>query len=162
MVASAAVDRFPSRKRPGAWPLPSPQSRAAGALLAACLLACPGAQDRDLGASAAVRRERIERIVVATGTVEPEKELEVRPRIPGIIETIHVDEGDAVEEDQPLVEIERDLLASAVSDSAAAWAIFTRAMRSELFSARLRPASSCSAPSARRTPFSPASRSTLW
>jgi HlyD family secretion protein len=58
--------------------------------------------------------------VVATGTVEPEKELEVRPRIPGIVETIHVDEGDPVEEDQPLVEIERDLLASAVSEARAA------------------------------------------
>jgi HlyD family secretion protein len=67
-----------------------------------------------------VRRERIERIVVATGTIEPEKELEVRPRIPGIVEKIHVDEGDAVEEGQPLVEIERDLLASAVSEASAA------------------------------------------
>ena len=57
--------------------------------------------------------------MVATGTIEPEKEVEVRSRIAGIIETIHVDDGDTVEEDHPLVEIERDLLESSVREAEA-------------------------------------------
>jgi HlyD family secretion protein len=58
--------------------------------------------------------------VVATGTVEPERELVVRSRIPGIIEKIFVSEGDDVVLDQPLIEIERDLLASQVREAEAA------------------------------------------
>ena len=54
----------------------------------------------------------IERIVIATGTIEPATEVEVRSRIPGIIEKIHVEAGDRVEPGQPLVEIERELLAA--------------------------------------------------
>ena len=70
--------------------------------------------------SAEVERGRIERIVVATGTIEPVKELEVRPRIAGIIEKIHVDDGDSVKPGQPLVEIERELLASQLREAEAA------------------------------------------
>jgi RND family efflux transporter MFP subunit len=70
--------------------------------------------------SAEVERSRIERIVVATGTIEPGKEVEVRPRIPGIIERILVEEDDAVAEGQVLVEIERDLLQSQVDEARAA------------------------------------------
>ena len=62
----------------------------------------------------------IERIVVATGTIEPATEVEVRPRIAGIVERILVEEGDSVAEGQVLVEIERDLLASQVDEAAAA------------------------------------------
>ena len=52
----------------------------------ACVLglfsaACWGADPIEVGPSAVVERGRIERIVVATGTVEPEKEVQVRPRI---------------------------------------------------------------------------------
>ena len=43
-----------------------------------------GSQDFDPGVTAQSERARIERIVVATGTVEPETDLEVRPRIPPV------------------------------------------------------------------------------
>lgn len=62
----------------------------------------------------------IERIVIATGTIEPAVEVEVRPRIAGIVERIHVDEGEIVEKGQLLVEIERELLASQVREAKAA------------------------------------------
>ena len=70
--------------------------------------------------TASVERTTIERIVIATGTVEPATEVEVRPRIAGIIEKIHVEEGDRVAADQPLVEIERRLLGSQVREAEAA------------------------------------------
>ena len=69
--------------------------------------------------SHAVAREAIERIVVATGTVEPAKEVEVRPRIAGIVQKIHVEAGDRVEAGQVLVEIERDLLEAQVREASA-------------------------------------------
>jgi HlyD family secretion protein len=71
-------------------------------------------------ALACVERGRLERLVVATGTIEPIKEVEVRPRIPGIVEKIHVEAGDAVAIGQPLVEIERELLASQAREAEAA------------------------------------------
>jgi HlyD family secretion protein len=84
------------------------------------LVAGCGAEDVGLGPTARAEVARIERIVVATGTVEPAKEVMVRPRIAGIIEEIHVEDGDEVELNQPLVEIERELLASQVREAAAA------------------------------------------
>jgi HlyD family secretion protein len=84
----------------------------------ALTLGCTG-QEFDPGPTARVERGRIERIVVATGTIEPEKEVEVRPRIAGIIEDIRVEAGDEVEVGQPLVEIERDLLESQVREAQA-------------------------------------------
>jgi HlyD family secretion protein len=66
-----------------------------------------------------VERGTIERVVVATGTIEPAKEVEVRPRIPGIVERIHVEPGDTVEEGQLLVEIDRELLASQAAEAEA-------------------------------------------
>jgi HlyD family secretion protein len=73
-----------------------------------------------VGPTAKVEKGRIERIVVATGTIEPIREVEIRPRIAGIIEKIHVEAGDQVEEQQPLIEIERELLASQVHEAEAA------------------------------------------
>ena len=58
--------------------------------------------------------------MVATGTVEPEREVEVRPRIAGIIERILVEAGDDVEIGQLLIEIERELLESQVREAQAA------------------------------------------
>jgi len=85
----------------------------------ALALGCSG-EDFDPGPTARAERGRIERIVVATGTIEPEKEVEVRPRIAGIIERIRVEAGDEVEAGQPLLEIERELLESQVRE-AEAW-----------------------------------------
>jgi HlyD family secretion protein len=83
-------------------------------------LCCGGEGDFEPGPTANVEQGRIERIVVATGTIEPEKEVEVRSRIAGIIETVHIEDGDRVEKEQPLVEIERDLLESSVREVRAA------------------------------------------
>jgi HlyD family secretion protein len=92
----------------------------AGVLVSAGITACGGDGSVELGPTATVERGRIQRIVVATGTVEPEREVEVRPRIAGIIQAIHVDAGDRVEKDQPLVEIERELLEARVREAEAA------------------------------------------
>lgn len=87
--------------------------------LALVTFACGGGE-QELGPTAKVEKGRLERIVVATGTIEPIREVEVRPRIAGIIEKIHVEAGDAVAPGQPLVEIERELLASQVREAEAA------------------------------------------
>ena len=83
----------------------------------AWLLACGTGGEAAEVPTALVETARIERIVVATGTIEPERE--VRSRIAGIVEKIHVDDGDRVEPEQPLVEIERELLESQVREAAA-------------------------------------------
>jgi RND family efflux transporter MFP subunit len=93
--------------------------RAGTALLALGLAACGGPADPHTAATATAARQRIERVVVATGTIEPVKEVEVRPRIAGIVEKIHVAAGDMVQKGQPLVEIERDLLESQVREAQA-------------------------------------------
>ena len=85
-----------------------------------CAAAGCGGSDLEIGPTAEVKRTRIERIVVATGTVEPEKDLQIRSRIAGIIERIHVDDGDTVEQGQLLLEIERDLLEAQVREAQAA------------------------------------------
>ena len=72
--------------------------------------------------TAEAERGSIERIVVATGTIEPAREVEVRPRIPGIIEKIHVEAGDTVTANQVVVEIERDLLEAQVREAQASLA----------------------------------------
>ncbi len=76
----------------------------------AILLGCRGGEPAEVAPMMKVKRSSIERIVVATGTIEPEHEVEVRPRISGIVEKIYVEAGDRVEKGQPLLEIERELL----------------------------------------------------
>jgi len=85
------------------------------ALLSGC-----GAPEATDGPVAEIERGTIERVVVATGTIEPAIEVEVRPRIAGIIERIAVDEGDDVEPGQILIEIEKDLLEAQVREAQAA------------------------------------------
>ena len=87
---------------------------------AAGLSACSRGADEKPIATAPVERGRIERIVVATGTVEPEREVEVRPRTAGIVEKIHVEANDMVEPGQVLIELERDLLEAQVREARAA------------------------------------------
>lgn len=88
-------------------------------LLAGGLVAC-GSEDAPEAPVVAVERGALERVVVATGTVEPAIEVEVRPRIAGIIETIEVEAGDPVEKGQVLVEIEKDLLEAQMREAKAA------------------------------------------
>jgi HlyD family secretion protein len=97
----------------------APRSRARA--LAVVLALCPacGSEPPPAPATARAERSRIERIVVATGTIEPAKEVEVRPRIAGIVERILVREGAPVEKGQVLVEIERDLLEAQVHEARA-------------------------------------------
>lgn len=80
--------------------------------------ACAPAEP-ERGPTVKAERSRVERIVVATGTIEPENEVEVRPRVPGIVERVHVDDGDAVTENQVLVELERELLEAQVAEARA-------------------------------------------
>jgi HlyD family secretion protein len=95
-------------------------SRSRTPLAAALLVLACGQEAAPPAQTARVERGRIERVVVATGTIEPAREVEVRPRIPGIVERIHVEPGDAVEEGQLLVEIDRALLASQAREAEAA------------------------------------------
>ncbi|MGH0029034.1 MAG: efflux RND transporter periplasmic adaptor subunit [Myxococcota bacterium] len=111
----------PPTRRSGTRLSPSRPARVVVATLAlACATACGGSADEEAVPTATARRERIERIVVATGTIEPGREVEVRPRIAGIIERIHVEAGDDVGEGAPLIEIERELLASQLREAEAA------------------------------------------
>ena len=85
-------------------------ARALGGLLGAAVLAsCAGSAPEEVPSATAERGE-IERIVVATGTIEPEREVEVRPRISGIVEQIQVEPGDMVTKGQPLLEIDKELI----------------------------------------------------
>ena len=112
---------MPLRRRPSSAGPTAPLRPAApcGLAFALVCLACGGAEG-PAAEHAKVERGRVERIVVATGTIEPATEVEVRPRIAGIIERIAVTEGDLVEPGELLVEIERDLLASQVEEARAA------------------------------------------
>ena len=95
---------------------------ACASLFIACttLVACSQRTDEAAAPSAAVLRGRIERIVVATGTVEPEREVEVRPRTAGIVEKIRVKANEMVVPGQVLIELERELLEAQVREARAA------------------------------------------
>lgn len=82
-------------------------------------MGCSSPEQRDATPTARVERARIERIVVATGTIEPEDEVEVRSRISGIVQAVHVAAGDQVENGRPLVEIDRELLAAQAAEARA-------------------------------------------
>jgi HlyD family secretion protein len=73
------------------------------------LLGCGPSAAPEAAPSAEAAHARIERIVVATGTIEPKGEVWVRPRIAGIVDQILVEAGDDVEAGQVLIEIEREL-----------------------------------------------------
>jgi RND family efflux transporter MFP subunit len=81
------------------------------------IVGCARDPPLELGRTATAERTHIERIVVATGTIEPEKKVEVRPRISGIIEKVHVDDGDVVEKDALLIEIDRELLEAQAAEA---------------------------------------------
>ncbi len=95
-------------------PLAGPAALAPALLALAC-----GGPPAPPAPTAKAETKRIERIVVATGTIEPAKEVEVRPRIPGIVDRILVKEGEQVVAGQLLVEIERELLEAQAQEAAA-------------------------------------------
>ncbi len=82
--------------------------------------ACSGGEEAAPAATVRVEQGAIERLVVATGTLEPEREVEVRPRTAGIVERTHVEAGDRVAPEQVLLELERELLEAQVREARAA------------------------------------------
>lgn len=76
-------------------------------------------QGVEIGATAKGERGRIERIVIASGTIEPEELIEVRPRISGIVEEFLVDAGDRVKAGDVVARIEREALEAAVREARA-------------------------------------------
>ena len=60
--------------------------------------------------SETVTRGPLDEKVVATGTLEPFARVVVQSEIPGMVARVLVDEGQRVERDQPLVELQRDRL----------------------------------------------------
>lgn len=94
--------------------------------LSVLFLACSEGEAKNLAASATVDSGTLRRIVVATGTLEPERLVDVRPRVSGIVEKVHVEDGDPVEEGDVLVEIDRDLIE-----------VQLREVRAELAAARI-------------------------
>lgn len=96
---------------------------AAGFALAALVVVAGARMSRsapDVGQTATVSRGSIERIVVASGTIEPEHLVEVRPRISGIVERFLVDAGDRVKAGQVVAELDREALIAAVNEVKAA------------------------------------------
>lgn len=83
------------------------------------LAGCFSREQVDATPTARVERARIERVIVATGTIEPEDEVEVRSRISGIVEQVLVEAGERVERGKPLLEIERELLVAQAAEARA-------------------------------------------
>jgi HlyD family secretion protein len=94
---------------------------AAVAALAGAIVATVRWRGRDapIGPTATVERGTIERIVVASGTIEPEHLVEVRSKVSGIIQRLHVDAGDRVVAGQVIAEIDRETLEAAVREARA-------------------------------------------
>jgi HlyD family secretion protein len=78
-----------------------------------------GRTDAPVGDTVRVARGALERIVVASGTIEPENLVEVRPKVSGIVERFHVDAGDRVHAGQVIAEIDRETLEAAVREARA-------------------------------------------
>jgi HlyD family secretion protein len=76
-------------------------------------------QREEIGSTTKAERGRIERVVIASGTIEPEELIEVRPRISGIVEEFLVDAGDRVKAGDVVARIERQALEAAVREARA-------------------------------------------
>ncbi len=76
-------------------------------------------QPPPIGKTAKAVRASIERIVIASGTIQPEHLVEVRPKISGIVESFLVDAGDRVSAGQVVAQIDRETLESAVREARA-------------------------------------------
>jgi HlyD family secretion protein len=75
--------------------------------------------DGDVGPTARAARGAIERVVVASGTIEPEHLVDVRSKVSGIVEQFHADAGDRVSAGQVIAELDRDTLEAAVREARA-------------------------------------------
>jgi HlyD family secretion protein len=92
---------------------------AAVLVLAAVALIRLSRPEADVGQTVRVERGPLERIVVASGTIEPEHLVEVRPKVSGIVERFLVDAGDRVRAGQVIAEIDRETLEAAVREARA-------------------------------------------
>jgi HlyD family secretion protein len=72
-----------------------------------------------IGATVRVERADIERIVVASGTIEPEQLIELRAKVSGIVERFLVAAGDRVTPGQVVAELDRETLEAAVREARA-------------------------------------------
>jgi len=85
-------------------------------IVAAVIIHHRSARD-DIGPTAVVERGAIERIVVASGTIEPEDLVEVRAKVSGIVKRFFVKAGDRVTAGQIVAELDRETLEASVREA---------------------------------------------
>jgi len=66
-----------------------------------------------------VKRDSLEKLVVATGSIVPRSTIEIKSKASGIVESIMVEEGDSVTEGQILLELDKELLRAQLRESEA-------------------------------------------
>jgi HlyD family secretion protein len=108
--------------RPRFFNAPSVFAGVVAALLIAVVSAGCGQANAGEGGFSVERigRGDIEHRVIATGKIEPYSRVEIRSKVNGIVESIHVDEGDVVHKGQALVELDKDILETTVGEARAA------------------------------------------
>ena len=117
-------------------------ARATALALALLLLACGKSAEKDSTTQAPVKRPVAPQQVIGIGRVEPEAKLtNLAFEVGGIIQKIHVSEGQMVRAGQVLVELNHDLEDAALAQAQAALAVQQnniRAQEAALISARLK------------------------
>ena len=92
-------------------------------LFATAAMMSSGCSDANAGETpietARISRGDIEHRVIATGRIEPYSKVEIRSKVNGIIKSIAVDEGDVVRKNQALMELDKDILKTRVSEARA-------------------------------------------
>jgi len=76
----------------------------------------------DVGRTVRAERAAIERVVVASGTIEPDELVEVRSKASGVLRRFTADAGDRVVAGQVIAELDRDLPQAAIREARAALA----------------------------------------
>lgn len=67
-----------------------------------------GGEEEASQPSVNVERGDITRLALATGTIEPRNEIEVKSKVSGVVSRIYVQEGDYVNEGEPLMDVRPD------------------------------------------------------
>jgi HlyD family secretion protein len=79
-----------------------------------------------------IAREDLRETVVATGVTEPFARVVVQSEIPGIVDALHVDEGEQVKRGEPLVELDRERMEHLAAELRAALRIERARARQDL------------------------------
>ena len=66
-----------------------------------------------------IKRDTLEKLVVATGSIVPRSTIEIKSKASGIVENILVEEGDTVTSGQILLELDKELLRAQLRESEA-------------------------------------------